>query len=1243
MLKCYVRGDPPAVFPKKRSVLLLAAVVLLVCCCLFVPAAAAEGTGTQDDPIVVPEYGYVFSSGSITGINATWLSTLPAGGENVWLKLEIPNKINDQEVKSIKSSAFKASAGVYKIASVDMSKASSLLSIGNDAFRGNSQITSLTLPDSLTSIGTYAFYQCTGITSLTLPDSLTKIERNAFRDCSGITGEITIPAGIKNLENNVFYGCSKLTGVYLPSQLTTIGESVFAGCSGLKFIRVAGQDASAGNFILPPDLTRMGSQAFMGCSGIVGEVTIPEGVTTLERNVFKECSGLTGVYLSTGLKQIGTSDGGSVFYGCTGLQFIRVNGDDEYDGNFTLPDTLTTIGKHSFYKCFADSVSTSVTIPKSVDYIGSEAFHYSNAITTIFIERKLANSRDNGYDNYDTYAFKASNYGPGKRLTIFPDSMYGWKDFPLTGDYGDSLTYPLTLKFSGAGKYNHLILYKQPIYYAYNEVTGEWEFDMEYELPPVPDQGDTPRPGHTYGWAYGSGATAELLHINWKYTRAALVPSVTVEPKDVLAPPTIQPSIDGVALSQSGPSFHLTVSGGQDVGVSVTHPLAGEGDADGYVYFKYEWTDVQDSTDGPRMSAEKDLFGKEQDEPSIPIRDPADARYETGDFYYVEVYAYYHDHSTGKDTLYYKSHDAVIYFGSDQDTKATVSTVYRLYVTVADPVVIEPVNLTIYANEKFPSPLYSGIPENAVIEANGQTYPVDKPPFDIAYYNTTTNTQIFKPDTPGIYNATIQPASSVQLAQITINGNPVTFRNGTLTVRQITDANETIPVTQQTLQNDGISVSVPAGTTYYLNDNTSLPEVSAEKIHLLHDAILAGGEETLKRIAPEYFDDSSKYEMKYFDLIDTGNGHTWVSSSKDVTITWPYPEGTDENTEFTLLHYLDLHREYFTDADLNSKTEPVTVSKTGSGVQFSIPQSGFSPFALIWSDAVTHTVTFETYDGSQTQKVVKDGEPLSRPADPVREGYTFTGWYTDQDCNNPWDFNTPVTEDMTLYAGWKQNNPPSGGGSSDGNMDNAFRVLFNDGATTLFVVTDLSYGDKLTKPEDPVKDGYTFAGWHKDAACTQAWDFADGITGDMTLYAKWTPVQTVTPTVTPTATVSVTPTVTAEPTGLPTTTPTVQPTDDNDGGKPAGSVLPLIGGILILILAVLLLLFLLLRHTVTFLIPTGGEITEHRIKVWHGRYIDPADLPELLRTAAWYRDPARRERWDFDEDRVTKSIELYLG
>ena len=284
-------------------------------------------------------------------------------------------------------------------------------------------------------------------------------------------------------------------------------------------------------------------------------------------------------------------------------------------------------------------------------------------------------------------------------------------------------------------------------------------------------------------------------------------------------------------------------------------------------------------------------------------------------------------------------------------------------------------------------------------------------------------------------------------------------------------------------------------------------------------------------------------------------------------------------------------------------------------------------------------VTFDANGGNPTSTMpFTRGEPISPPANlPTRDGYTLTGWYKEEGCTNQWDFTTPVTSDMTLYAGWKEDEPqptpqptptpvPPSGSSGDGNMDNAYRVLFNDGATTLYVVTDLSAGDKLTKPEDPVKDGYTFAGWHKDTACTQAWDFNDGITGSMTLYAKWTPQETVTPTATATVTptVTATTTITSTPTGDASPAPTSQPDDDeSNGDNPNGETtatsgisLPyLIGGIAILLLAILLLLFLLLRHTVTFLIPTGGELEEYRIKVWHGRYINTEDLPALIRTA----------------------------
>ena len=71
----------------------------------------------------------------------------------------------------------------------------------------------------------------------------------------------------------------------------------------------------------------------------------------------------------------------------------------------------------------------------------------------------------------------------------------------------------------------------------------------------------------------------------------------------------------------------------------------------------------------------------------------------------------------------------------------------------------------------------------------------------------------------------------------------------------------------------------------------------------------------------------------------------------------------------------------------------------------------------------THTVTIVFGNGDPDETVtVKDGDKLTQPADPVRDGYKFVGWFTTKDENgnlsDPWDFNDPVTGDFTLYAGW---------------------------------------------------------------------------------------------------------------------------------------------------------------------------------------------------------------------------------
>ncbi len=73
------------------------------------------------------------------------------------------------------------------------------------------------------------------------------------------------------------------------------------------------------------------------------------------------------------------------------------------------------------------------------------------------------------------------------------------------------------------------------------------------------------------------------------------------------------------------------------------------------------------------------------------------------------------------------------------------------------------------------------------------------------------------------------------------------------------------------------------------------------------------------------------------------------------------------------------------------------------------------------------SVTFHSRGGSEVPpQTVQYGEKILKPQDPVREGYTFAGWYRDILCTEPWDFETDtVDENMSLFAKWTVGNPPA--------------------------------------------------------------------------------------------------------------------------------------------------------------------------------------------------------------------------
>ena len=145
-----------------------------------------------------------------------------------------------------------------------------------------------------------------------------------------------------------------------------------------------------------------------------------------------------------------------------------------------------------------------------------------------------------------------------------------------------------------------------------------------------------------------------------------------------------------------------------------------------------------------------------------------------------------------------------------------------------------------------------------------------------------------------------------------------------------------------------------------------------------------------------------------------------------------------------------------------------------------------------WNEApITYTVTFYMDGGSAVpaQTVAKNAK-ASKPADPTKGGYDFVGWYADSARTVLYDFNTPVTSDVTIYAKWETIKPK-------------YEVDFesNGGSNPAAII--VKEGDKVSKPTDPTKDGYSFAGWYTDSALTALYDFNTPVTANITLYAKW--------------------------------------------------------------------------------------------------------------------------------------------
>lgn len=169
----------------------------------------------------------------------------------------------------------------------------------------------------------------------------------------------------------------------------------------------------------------------------------------------------------------------------------------------------------------------------------------------------------------------------------------------------------------------------------------------------------------------------------------------------------------------------------------------------------------------------------------------------------------------------------------------------------------------------------------------------------------------------------------------------------------------------------------------------------------------------------------------------------------------------------------------WTGTDLTEKTLDVVIPAGSTGDR---------KYTANWVE--TRTVTFDVngHGTAPDPQTVDIGTKAVKPTDPVQTGWRFDGWYTDKDCTAAYDFDSVVTDNITLYAKWVK----------------TVTVTYHVGSYgTAPASQTVDAGKKFTRPADPVDSRAIFQGWYTDENYTTAYDFGSAVETDLNLYAKW--------------------------------------------------------------------------------------------------------------------------------------------
>ena len=300
-------------------------------------------------------------------------------------------------------------------------------SIGEYAFYGRTELTSVTIPCGVTSIESASFALCTdlkkfvsefasadgrtlivdgnlvafapaGLSSYTTPGGVVTIDDCVFSNCYDLES-IVISDGVLSIGDSVFNNSHNLTSVVLPATITEIGDTAFAYCMALTDISI------------PNRVTSIGSGTFAFCNSLT-KVEIPDGVSVIGDNVFEGCEQLESAVLGNGI----TAVPNYAFYKCGKLVSV------------TLGDSVATIGECAFKNCLT---LPRITLPKTLKIVGDKAFRFCYALSCVYslaTTPPLAVVTDDGWSAFDDNDIERFIYVPAQSETAYK-SADGWSDY----------------------------------------------------------------------------------------------------------------------------------------------------------------------------------------------------------------------------------------------------------------------------------------------------------------------------------------------------------------------------------------------------------------------------------------------------------------------------------------------------------------------------------------------------------------------------------------------------------------------------------------------------------------------------------------------------------------------------------------------------------------------------------------------------------------------------------------------